>query len=510
MAKEIAIVDFGSQTTQLIGRNFRQLGVPVTYYHPEEAYQKILQDRPAGLVLSGGPASVYEPDAPFADPRILDQGIPTLGLCFGNQWIAWQLGGRVERCKEEYGPQTFLKKVAHPLLDIPKMRSQVYLSHGDTITKLPEGFEVIGSTPGVEYSAVANDQRRLYGVQFHPEVRHTEFGSEILKNFATKICMLELSPVSLDPERMIDTIREQVGEDRVICAVSGGVDSTVAAFLIGKAIGKNLVPVYVDSGLMRPGTLERVQRVFNGLVQTELMVVDGHRRFLSALARVSNPQRKRLIIGDLYSQMLEEAANLHQPVKFLAQGTIFSDVIESKGSKHASTIKFHHNVGGLPQRIRERFVILEPLRNLYKDQARIFGEMSGLPAEVIKQHPFPGPGFAIRMIGAVTEARLQKVARADAIVVEEFKKAGLYDQVFQCFAVLTGVKTTAVKGDKGVYAEMVAIRAHQSEDVMTADWFYPPKELLQAITSRIVNEIDGVSRVTYDTTTKPPATMEWE
>jgi GMP synthase (glutamine-hydrolysing) len=381
------------------------------------------------------------------------------------------------------------------------------MSHGDTVTKLPRGFIAVGSTKQVRFSAVINEKAQLFGVQFHPEADHTEHGVTLLKNFAL-LCSESLTPFVLDPNDIIQSVKDAVGKQKVICAVSGGVDSTVAAFLIGKAIGNNLIPVYVDSGLMRPDTDKRVHHIFMKLIQANLVVVSARARFLHALKGITDPEVKRKIIGKLYVEIFQEQAAKHKDASFLGQGTIYSDVIESKGSKHASHIKSHHNVGGLPKDMK--LALLEPLRNFYKDEVRELGRLAGLPDEIVGEQPFPGPGYAVRVRGEVTRSRLEQVKLADRIVVEEMKAAGLYHKVFQCFAVMTGAYSTAVKGDGRVFAEVVGIRAYESKDIMTSQWSRLPYEILATMSSRIVNEVPGVSRVVYDITTKPPATMEWE
>ncbi|MEK7166542.1 MAG: glutamine-hydrolyzing GMP synthase, partial [Patescibacteria group bacterium] len=353
-----------------------------------------------------------------------------------------------------------------------------------------------------------DEVRRIYCVQFHPEVKHTAKGILILRNFAKIICDEQLQPLIISPHTLIENIKKIVGNQKVICAVSGGVDSTVAAFLIGKAIGKNLIPVYVESGLMRPGTLERVRTIFTKLINAHLVVVNARKRFLQALDNISDPEIKRKTIGKLYVDIFQEEARKIPDATFLGQGTIYSDVIESKGSKHASHIKSHHNVGGLPKNLQ--LVLLEPLRNFYKDEVRLIGKKAGLPREIVDQEPFPGPGYAVRIRGEVTVKRLEQVKIADTIVVDELKKAGIYARMFQCFAVMSGAYSTAVKGDGRVFAEVVAVRAYESKDIMTSQWANIPYHVLQQISSRIVNEVPDVSRVVYDITTKPPATMEWE
>lgn len=390
----------------------------------------------------------------------------------------------------------------------PEKHFSVYMSHGDTVMKLPPGFETIGSTEKVQHAAVMHSGKKYFGTMFHLEAHHTKYGTETLKNFASDICGETLHPLILNPEAIIADIKEKVGSNKVICAVSGGVDSTVAAFLIGKAIGKKLIPVYVESGLMRPETDKRINYIFTKLIQADFVIVDARERFMKALKSVTDPEKKRKTIGALYVAIFQEQAVKHQDASFLGQGTIYSDVIESKGSKHASHIKSHHNVGGLPKDMK--LTLLEPLRNYYKDEVREIGRLAKLPEDIVTQQPFPGPGFAVRIRGEVTKERLAQVKIADEIVVEEIKNAGLYDKVFQCFAVMTGAFSTAVKGDGRVFAEVVAVRAYESEDIMTSRWSDIPYDVLAKISSRIVNEVPDVSRIVYDITTKPPATMEWE
>jgi GMP synthase (glutamine-hydrolysing) len=506
----ILIVDFGSQTAHLIGRRFRQLGVTAEYVNPDEALEKINELKPKGIILSGGPSSVYEIEAPGIDPRIFKLGIPILGICYGWQIMAKALGGEVKSATKEYGPEKLKlnskNQESRILKEMPKT-STVIVSHGDSVIQLPKGFDNLAETETVEFSAVENKNKNLYGVQFHPEASHTKYGMIILENFA-EICREKLNPLSLDPQKIIDEIKQTVGNSKVIAAVSGGVDSTVAAFLIGKAVGKNLIPVYVDSGLMREDTLERVKYIFAKLIRTDLVIINARERFLAKLRGITDPEKKRKIIGKLYIDLFQEVADKHREASFLGQGTIYSDVIESKGSKLASHIKSHHNVGGLPKKMKLK--LLEPNRSYYKDEVREIGRLAGLPDEIVMQQPWPGPGHAVNIMGEVTEKRLAQVMKADQIVVEEMQKAGLYEAVFECFAVMTGAFSTAVKGDARVYAEVVAVRSYDSIDIMTAEWSKIPHEVLGRISSRIVNEVPDVSRVVYDITTKPPATMRWE
>ena len=504
----ILVVDFGSQTAHLIGRRLRQIGVKTEYTNPEDALQKAKQLNPNGIIFSGGPASVYDKDAPTVTKEIFKLGIPILGICYGWQLMAYLLGATVKNTAKEYGPETVVVEKPDGILEnLPKKQFTAIVSHGDTVMSLPEGFIKLATTKQVEFTGVENSSQHLYGVQFHPEAHHTECGLYVLKNFAA-ICKEKLEPVSLNPDTLIQEIKQTVGDQKVICAVSGGVDSTVAAFLIAKAIGKNLIPVYVESGLMRQGTDARVERIFSKDVRSDLVIIDAKKRFLKELKGITNSEQKRKIIGRLYVDIFQKIADKHPEAAFLGQGTIYSDVIESKGSKHASHIKSHHNVGGLPKEMKLK--LLEPLRNFYKDEVREIGRKAGLPEEIVMQQPWPGPGHAVNIMGEVTEKRLEQVMQADQIVTEEMKKADLYNNVFECFAVMTGAYSTAVKGDFRVYAEVVAIRSYDSVDIMTAEWSRIPHDVLAAISSRIVNEVPDVSRVVYDITSKPPATMRWE
>lgn len=523
----ILIVDFGSQTAHLIGRRLRQLGVDVNYVIPEETLQFIQNklksqisrfDREArranpklqinGIILSGGPSSVYEQGAPTIDAKIFTLGIPILAICYGAQLMAKLLGGSVKSGQKEYGPQQLSIKLPQHIFDLPKSKFSVIMSHGDSITELPQGFIVHAETQTVPYAGIVNQKKQLYGVLFHPEATHTQFGLEILKNFVQKICKEKLNPLEINPTKLIAQIKQTVGNQKVICAVSGGVDSTVAAYLIGRAIGKNLIPVFVDSGLMRDNARKRVEYIFNKLIKADLVIIDVQKWFLQSLRSITDPEMKRKMIGKLYIDIFDEVAGTHPDATFLGQGTIYSDVIESKGSKHASHIKSHHNVGGLPKDLK--LTLLEPLRNFYKDEVRELGRLAGLTEEIVMEQPFPGPGYAVHIRGEVTQKRLQQVKQADDILTEELKKAKLYKKAFQSFPVMTGAFSTAVKGDGRAFAEVVAIRVYESEDIMTANWMHIPHTVLERISTRIVNEVPDISRVVYDITSKPPATMTWE
>lgn len=503
----IYIVDFGSQLAHLIGRRFKDLGVITKIVAPESVMVELERERPQGMVFSGGPASVYLPDAPGIDQQVFSLEIPILGICYGWQLMAQSLGGSVKNTDKEYGLETLnLVKTEGIMTECPSTMA-VVMSHGDTVTELPPDFEIIASTQTVPFAAVRHHHKPWYGVQFHPEAEHTECGSMLLKNFA-HICGVVFNQHSLSVDTLAATVKTFVGDGRVLCAVSGGVDSTVAAAVIAKAIGNRLVAVYVESGLMRAGTKELVEKIFNTIVPAELIIVHAEAQFSQALAGLTDPEQKRKTIGKLYIDLFNEVAVAHNDIEFLGQGTIYSDVIESKGTENAVTIKSHHNVGGLPAEMKLKLV--EPLRHLYKDEVRSVGRLLGLPAEVIEAQPFPGPGFAIRIRGEVTTARLQKIRIADQIVIDEMKNAGLWLKVFQCFPVMTGAMSTAVKGDERVFAEVIALRAYESTDVMTSQVAELPFTLLKRIAGRIVNEVPEISRVVYDITGKPPATMEWE
>lgn len=504
----IVIVDFGSQTTHLIGRRLRELGIQTSIIHPENTLEEIKKFKPKGIILSGGPASVYEKGAPTIDKRIFDLGLPILGICYGWQLTAHLLGAEVKVGNQEYGPANLKIDKTEPLFSNVESYSQAWVSHGVSVMSLPKDFEILAETDDVKYAACANLAKSIFGIQFHPEVDHTVYGIEILKNFASNICRLKVQPYNISVDNLISEIKETVGKEKVICAISGGVDSTVAAYLIGKAIGKNLYPVYVESGLMRVGTKEEVIELFEKHLKITPVIVNAQELFLKKLKGIKDAEQKRKIIGNLYVELFEKEAEKIKDVKYLAQGTIYSDVIESKGTKNADKIKSHHNVGGLPEKMK--FTLLEPLREFYKDEVRAIGLKLGLPKEAVNKQVFPGPGQAVRIVGEVTPERLAMQQAADKIVMEEMKKTGKYDEVYMCFPVMTGTVSTAVKGDSRQLLEVAALRVIESKDVMTSTWARLPYDLLQNISTRIVNEVAGISRVVYDITTKPPATMEWE
>ena len=505
----IFVVDFGSQTAHLISRRIKELGVDVETVSPDIAFERATQNKPKGIIFSGGPSSVYEKGAPTIDKKIFDLGIPILGICYGQQLTAYLLGGDVKKGEiREDGPATLRLNASCPLFASVSQHSRIWMSHGDEVLTPPPNFSFIGESETIKGAAIANEKRKIYGVQFHPEVEHTEHGNLILRNFVEKICNIPTKKQTLKIEAIVENLKKTIGKHRAIAAVSGGLDSTVAATLMAKAIGQNLIPIHVESGLMRKGTTAKVVKFFTKKLRIKPVILRKEKEFLLALKGKSDPEEKRKAIGKLYIDLFQEESKKYRNVKFLVQGTIYSDVIESKGTKHAANIKSHHNVGGLPQSLR--LTLIEPIRYLYTDQVRRLAKKLSIPDEIIKTQPHPGPGYAIRILGEVTHRRLTIMQKADNIVIEELKRFGWYDKLLHSFPVLTGVKSTSVKGDGRVYGEVMAIRAVTSTDRMTADWAKLPRELLQKLTSRITNEIPEISRVVYDITTKPPATMEWE
>lgn len=504
----IYVIDFGGQTAHLIMRRLKDLGIESSLVDPDDTLKVCLAAKPAGLIFSGGPASVYEKNAPKIDKKIFELGIPILGICYGWQLMAYLLGGKVESGKKEYGPTSLeISNFKDIFYGLPS-NTKVIESHGDSVMKLPLGFEVLASTQSVKFAAVRNLRNKSWGIQFHPEAAHSIHGTEILKNFATRICELSLRPQKLDTAEMIMEIQEKVGNKKVIGAFSGGTDSAVAGALVAKAIGKNFMPFFVDSGLMREETIGRIKNDFPKILGVKVEVIDARSLFLKRLKGVTDPEKKRKVIGALYIELFEKETAKYKGVKYLLQGTTYADVIHSQGSKRSAMIKSHHNVGGLPKNMKLK--LLEPLRFYYTDQVREIGLALKLPNDAVFQQPFPGPGYAVRIIGEVTKERLAQEVQADGIVVEELRKAGLFDSVFQCWAVMTGTNSTGVKGDGRFYGEVVAVRIVNSKDRMTAEIARVPFEILEKIASRIVNEVPNVSRVVYDITSKPPATMEWE
>lgn len=507
----IYIIDFGSQTTHLISRRIQEMGVKSEIGNPENAIVQVKKLKPKGIIFSGGPATVFEKDAPTINKKIFNLDIPILGICYGLQLIAHLLEGKTNVGKiKEYGP-TFVATLPDkpsPLFNnIPVNEFQVWMSHGVEVTQLPKNFVYIAKSENIKAGAIAYEDKKIYGVQFHPEVQHTTYGREILKNFLN-ICEESPKNQDINLENILISIKEKVGKNRVIMALSGGTDSFVAAVLIAKAIEKNLIPVYVDSGLMRDDAKKNVSIIFPKVTGIRPKIINARKIFLSKLKNVFDPEIKRKTIGKLYVRIFEKVANSQKNVKFLGQGTTYADFIHSKSTKHSALIKSHHNVGGLPKNMKLK--LLEPIRYFYTDQVRYIGNKLGLPKEIIHQQPFPGPGFAVRILGNINQQRLIKIKQADKIVIEEIEKAELKNNIFQYFAILTNTNTTAIKGDGRFYGEVVAIRAYTTKDRMTADWAKIPYEVLQKISTRIVNEVPDVSRVVYDITTKPPATMEWE
>jgi GMP synthase (glutamine-hydrolysing) len=509
--RPVLVIDLGGQYSQLIARRVREARVYSELVGHRLSAEEIARRNPAALVLSGGPASVYSEGAPDLDPRIFELGVPTLGICYGMQLMARDLGGAVERTGVSEFGKTGLEAVDSELFhDLPPEQT-VWMSHRDSVTAPPDGAVVTASSPSTPIAAFEHRARRLYGVQFHPEVVHTPHGQEILKNFLYEVADV---PPTWTPaaviEEQVDRIRAVVGAERVLCALSGGVDSAVAALLVHKAVGDQLTCVFVDHGLLRENEAEQVAETFSGHFRVPLVHVQAQERFLSRLAGVSDPEEKRTIVGEEFIRVFEEEASKLGDIRFLVQGTLYSDVIESGGAEDgvAAKIKSHHNVGGLPADMRMELV--EPLRLLFKDEVRRVGEELGLPERMVWRQPFPGPGLAIRIIGEVTEERLAILRRADAILLEEVRRADLYRNLWQSFAVLPAIRSVGVQGDERTYAYPVVIRAVTSEDAMTADWARLPYELLETVSSRIINEIPGVNRVVYDVSSKPPATIEWE
>jgi GMP synthase (glutamine-hydrolysing) len=507
----LLVLDYGSQYSQLIARRVRELGVYSELHPFNLAIDRIRHLAPRGIILSGSPHSAFDPGAPLSSPEIFTLGIPVLGICYGLQLMAFQLGGEVDTAaRREYGQADLTVDDQSDLFAGLPRTLPVWMSHGDHLTRMPPGFEPIGHTANAPICAIRNRAGRIYGVQFHPEVVHTPGGKDILRNFLYGICGFTggWSASSFIAESLED-VRRTVGDGKVICALSGGVDSSVAAVLLHRALGERLFCVHINNGLMRTGESEGVIRTFRDHYHIQLEYVDATDRFLAALAGVTDPERKRKIIGNLFIEIFEEQAKRIGTVDFLAQGTLYPDVIESTSFRGPSvTIKTHHNVGGLPEKMRLK--LIEPFRELFKDEVRAVGAALGLPDDMIWRHPFPGPGLAVRVLGEVTPDRLRLLRDADAIFLEEIQKAGLYREIWQGFVVLLPVRSVGVMGDGRTYEYTMAIRAVSSVDGMTADWSRIPHEVLASISSRITNEVRGINRVVYDISSKPPATIEWE
>ncbi len=509
---EVVVLDYGGQYSQLIARRVRECGVfsELLPYHVGAA--EVARRRPKGVILSGGPASVYADGAPPLEPALLELGVPVLGICYGMQLIALELGGRVQGAEVgEFGRSQLTVSEPGRLLAGTPPEQTCWMSHRDTVFAPPPGFEALAASTASPVAAFESPQRSIYGIQFHPEVVHTPYGQQVLTNFLTEICGCEpgWSAASVI-EDQIERIRAQVGENgRAICGLSGGVDSSVAALLVHRAIGDRLTCVFVDHGLMRKNEGEQVVAAFRDQFEVPLVAVNAEARFLDKLKGVSDPERKRKIIGAEFIRVFEEEAAQLQDVQFLVQGTLYSDVIESGGGTGAATIKSHHNVGGLPEDLE--FSLVEPLRALFKDEVRAVGAELGLPERLVWRQPFPGPGLAIRVVGGeATKERLDILREADAILQDEIRKAGLYRDLWQSFCVLPDIRTVGVQGDERTYGNVIAIRAVTSDDAMTADWARLPYDLLEQIASRMINEIRPVGRVVLDITSKPPGTIEWE
>jgi GMP synthase (glutamine-hydrolysing) len=513
MPEQIVILDFGSQYTQVIARRIRECSVYSTIVRYDTPAAEIRAMQPKGIILSGGPASVYAADAPLPDRAVFKLGIPVLGICYGVQLLAHFLGGKVEKGqKREFGKGTLTVLDRDcPLFEGLPTAMQVWNSHGDRLTRLPKDFAVVATTENSDYAVIENRDRRFLGLQFHPEVVHTTKGREIVANFVHRICGCGRDWTMRNYiDQAVEEIRSQVGEERVLLGLSGGVDSSVAAALIHKAVGDQLTCIFVNNGLLRAREADVVREVFGRHFRIRLQYEDASTLFLKRLKGVTEPERKRKIIGRTFIEVFEAATKRAGKARFLAQGTLYPDVIESVpiAGNPAALIKSHHNVGGLPKRMR--FKLVEPLRCLFKDEVRVLGLELGLPREIVYRQPFPGPGLAVRCLGDLTPAKLEMVRAADAIVVEEMKACGLYYELWQSFAVLLPVRSVGVMGDERTYDYTICVRAVESQDGMTADWVKLPYDLLERLSNRIVNEVKGINRCVFDITSKPPGTIEWE
>lgn len=505
----VLVIDFGGQYNQLIARRVREHNVYCEIVPYSTSIEKIKEKNPKGIIFTGGPNSVYGDGTPKVDGEIFEMGVPVLGICYGHQLTAYTLGGNVESPDiREYGKKDVKLDTSSLLFDGIKEVDQSWMSHTDYVSQVPEGFKVIGTTDQCPVAAMENAEKRIYGVQFHPEVEHTLFGKQMLSNFLFKVCDLKADwSMSSFAEEKINEIKQLVGDKKVLCALSGGVDSSVAAVLVHKAIGKQLTCVFVDHGLLRKDEGDQVENIFKKQFDMNLIRVNAQDRFLGKLKGVSDPERKRKIIGEEFIRVFEEEANKLGQIDFLVQGTIYPDVVES-GTATSATIKSHHNVGGLPEDMQ--FSLIEPLRELFKDEVRAVGEEVGIPHNLVWRQPFPGPGLAIRVLGEVTEEKLFITREADAIFRDEIAKAGLEEKIWQYFACLPNIQSVGVMGDERTYCHTIALRAVTSSDAMTSDWARIPYEVLDEVSRRIVNEVHGVNRIVYDVTSKPPATIEWE
>jgi GMP synthase (glutamine-hydrolysing) len=509
--EEILIIDFGSQYTQLITRRVREENV-YSEIHPHTVTLEFVKKvNPAGIILSGGPMSVYDEGAPQINPEILRLGIPVLGICYGHQFISLSLGGKVVAADDrEYGKALLNIKKQSPLFKNVKKESVVWMSHGDYLESTPGGFEVIAASDHSPVCAMSDEDKKIYGLQFHPEVMHTEEGKKIIHNFLFDICGCKGSWTTGNfINDKINEIKHKASDSKVICALSGGVDSTVAAILVDRAIGDNLTGIHINTGMMRKNESENILRMFEEKFKLKVMYVDASDRFLNKLSGISDPETKRKIIGNTFIEVFEEEAKKIDNVKFLVQGTLYPDVIESVSVKGASTtIKTHHNVGGLPEKMN--LSLIEPFRELFKDEVRKVGRELGIPGDFINRHPFPGPGLAVRIIGDITKPKLDILRDADEIFINEIKNAGLYDEIWQAFAVLLSIQSVGVMGDMRTYENVLALRAVTSSDGMTADWFRFENDFLAQVSNKIINKVRGVNRVVYDISSKPPSTIEWE
>jgi GMP synthase (glutamine-hydrolysing) len=510
-SQKILILDFGSQYTQLIARRIREIKIYSEIHSHSYSIEKIKEERPTAIILSGGPMSVYEEDSPKVSPEIFNLGIPILGICYGLQLISTAMGGKVEHAEDrEYGKAHIKILEDDLLLKGVAEGSVIWMSHGDYVTKLPDGFTLKAKTDNSPLCVISNPEKKIYGVQFHPEVAHTEYGRKILENFLFDVCGCK---PDWTPQNFInltiEDVKQKVGNKKVICALSGGVDSSVAAVLIHQAIGEQLVCIHVDHGMMRKNESSAIIQMFNDNYNMKIKHVDASELFLSKLAGVTDPEKKRKIIGNTFIEVFETEAKKYSDAEFLVQGTLYPDVIESVSVKGSSvTIKTHHNVGGLPEKMNLK--LIEPFRELFKDEVRAIGRELKLPEIFIRRHPFPGPGLAVRVLGEITKERLEVLRDADDIFINELDIAGIYDKIWQAFAVLLPVQTVGVMGDNRTYENVVALRAVTSTDAMTADWFRFDYTFLETVSNKIIRSVRGVNRVVYDISSKPPATIEWE
>jgi len=508
----ILIIDFGSQFNQLIARRVRESRVYCQIEPPTVKMDYIKSLNPRGIILSGGPSSIYEPNSPKMDKAVFELGIPVLGICYGMQFMVDALGGIVKKAqKREYGFAELAIRETGVLFNGIEPRTTTWMSHGDSITGLPDGFKITAVTDNTPVAATVNEQRKLFGMQFHPEVEHTVEGTKMLQNFLFDVCRCESSwTMESFAQETVDQIRETVGDKKVILGLSGGVDSSVTALLIHKAIGKQLTCIFVDNGLLRKDEAAKLKDVFGRHLQLNIRFVDAKDRFLDALAGVEDPEQKRKIIGKVFMDVFDAEAATIEDAEFLAQGTLYPDVIESVSAfgGPSAVIKSHHNVGGLPEKMKLK--LIEPLKFLFKDEVRQLGEELGLQKDLVWRQPFPGPGLAIRIIGEVTEKRLELLREVDAVLLDEIRASGYYKKLWQSFAVLLPLKSVGIMGDQRTYENIAAIRAVTSKDAMTADWARLPHKLLATISNRIINEVRGVNRVVYDISSKPPSTIEWE